>query len=307
MVRRHDHLFAQVANFAALHSAAQRAVAGKRKKPGAAAFFANLEGELLRLERELQDQSYRTGRYLEIMVRDPKRRLVSAAPFRDRVVHHALFATIGPIFECGFIDDSYANRTDKGTHRALARYEHYRDRYRHVLRADIYRYFPSIDHAVLKTDLRRRIACKRTLALCDTIIDGSNPQEVVLLHFAGDDLLTPLERRRGLPLGGPTFAPTQVVCMRLHPCRKPLTRHPYWQKSRRGGWWTAMAWCSSALPPRLVSSKGWSGLNSTEAVRVAADLLVEYGHLRPDLVRPGQAGGRPSEQYLVNPRCFLGG
>jgi hypothetical protein len=56
--------------------------------------------------------------------------------------------------------------------------------------------------------------------------------------------------------------------------------------------------------PRLVSSKGWSGLNSTEAVRVAADLLVEYGHLRPDLVWPGQAGGRPSEQYLVNPRCF---
>ena len=59
--------------------------------------------------------------------------------------------------------------------------------------------------------------------------------------------------------------------------------------------------------PRLVSSKGWSGLNSTEAVRVAADLLVEYGYLRPDLVWPGQAGGRPSEQYLVNPRCFGGG
>ena len=126
------------------------------------------------------------------------------SPFRDRVVHHALFATIGPIFERGFIDDSYANRTGKGMHRALARYEHYRDRYRHVLRADIYRYFPSIDHAVLKADLRRRIACKRTLTLCDTIIDGSNPQEEVLLHFAGDDLLTPLERRRGLPLGNLT-------------------------------------------------------------------------------------------------------
>jgi len=59
--------------------------------------------------------------------------------------------------------------------------------------------------------------------------------------------------------------------------------------------------------PRLVASKGWSGLNSLEAVRAAADLLVEYGHLRSDLVRPGQAGGRPSEQYLVNPRCFGGG
>lgn len=204
MVHRRDGLFEQITSFSALHAAARRAVAGKRKKPGAAAFFANLESELLRLERELQDQSYYSGRYLEIVVRDPKRRLVSAAPFRDRVVHHALHAVIGPIFERGFIDDSYANRTGKGTHLALARYEHFRDRYRQVLRADVYRYFPSIDHAVLKADLRRRIACERTLALCETIIDGSNPQEEVLLHFAGDDLFTPLERRRGLPLGNLT-------------------------------------------------------------------------------------------------------
>ena len=48
--------------------------------------------------------------------RDPKRRIVSAAPFRDRVVHHALCAVIEPLFERGFIDDSYANRTGKGSH-----------------------------------------------------------------------------------------------------------------------------------------------------------------------------------------------
>jgi RNA-directed DNA polymerase len=204
MVRRVDNLFGRVASFSALHDAAHRAVAGKRKKPGAAAFFANLEPALLRLERELGDGSYLPGRYLEILVRDPKRRLVSAAPFRDRVVHHALHSVLGPIFEHGFIADSYANRSGKGTHRAVARYEHYRNRYRHVLRADIYRYFPSIDHAVLKADIRRRIACQETLWLCDTIIDGSNAQEAVFLHFEGDDLFTPLERRRGLPLGNLT-------------------------------------------------------------------------------------------------------
>jgi len=228
VARRHDALFDQVANFSALHGAALKAVAGKRKKPGAAAFFANLEGELLRLERELLDASYRTGRYLEIMVRDPKRRLVSAAPFRDRVVHHALFSTIGPIFERGFIEDSYANRAAKGTHRAVSRYEHYRDRYRHVLRADIYRYFPSIDHLVLKADLRRRIACERTLALCDTIIDGSNLQEEVLLHFAGDDLFTPLQRRRGLPLGNLTsqFFANVYLDGLDHFCKEVL-RAPY--------------------------------------------------------------------------------
>lgn len=140
----------------------------------------------------------------KIVVRDPKRRVVSAAPFRDRVVHHALFRVIGPIFEKGFIADSYANPVGKGTHRAIARYEHFRDRHSHVLRCDIWRYFPAIDHAVLKSDLRRRIACRETLSLCDTIIDGSNAQEPVLLYFPGDDLFTPHERRRGLPLGNLT-------------------------------------------------------------------------------------------------------
>ncbi len=109
-----------------------------------------------------------------------------------------------PIFERGFIFDSYANRLGKGTHRAVARYEKFRDRYRHVLRCDIYRYFPAIDHEILKSDLRRRIACQRTLDLADRIIDGSNPQEPVNQLFPGDDLLTPLQRRRGLPIGNLT-------------------------------------------------------------------------------------------------------
>ena len=204
MVRRHDDLFDRIASFDALTAAAKRAAAGKRRKPGTASFLFGLEREVLRLERELQEGSYRTGRYLEIIVRDPKRRVVSAAPFRDRVVHHALFAVIGPIFERGFIDHSYANRTGYGTHRAVARFERLRDRHRHVLRADIWRYFPAIDHAVLKRDLRRRIACERTLALCDTIIDGSNAQEPAEWFFPGDDLFSVTERRRGLPLGNLT-------------------------------------------------------------------------------------------------------
>ena len=204
MPKRHNHLFGQIASFQALHAAAQRAVRGKRGKAGAAAFMAQLEPECLRLERSLLDGSYRTGRYVEIVVRDPKRRLVSAAPFRDRVVHHALFSAIGPVFERGFIDDSFANRVGKGTHRAIARYEHFRDRHSHVLRCDIWRYFPAIDHAVLKADLRRRIACAPTLALCETLIDGSNEQEAVLHYFPGDDLFTPHQRRRGLPLGNLT-------------------------------------------------------------------------------------------------------
>ena len=201
--KAHD-LFDAIASFPALHAAALRAATGKRGKPGVAAFLANLETEVLRLERELRSGRYRPGRYKRIEVFDPKHRIVSAAPFRDRVVHHAFCGVCEPLFERGFIQDSYANRKGKGTHRAVARYERFRDRHRHVLRCDVYRYFPAIDHALLKRDLRRRIACPRTLALADRIIDGSNPQEPVHLYYPGDDLFTPFERRRGLPIGNLT-------------------------------------------------------------------------------------------------------
>jgi RNA-directed DNA polymerase len=204
MPRRHDRLFDRFASFQALHAAARRAVKGKRRKPGATAFFANLERELLTLERQLLDGSYRPGRYTVIKVTDPKKRLVSAAPFRDRVVHHALFSVIGTIFETGFIDHTFANRVGKGTHRAIKVYEHYRDRHAHVLRCDIFRYFPSIDHAVLKATYRRRIVCEPTLSLMDRIVDCSNPQEPVNLYFEGDDLFSPYCRRRGLPIGNLT-------------------------------------------------------------------------------------------------------
>ena len=110
MPKRHDDLFKDIANFQALHAAYRNAIKGKRRAPGAAAFAARLEQNLLRLERELRARTWRPGRHTEIEVRDPKPRMVSAAPFRDRVVHHALHAVIGPIFERGFIDRSYANR-----------------------------------------------------------------------------------------------------------------------------------------------------------------------------------------------------
>ena len=204
MAKRHDHLFDRIADFGALHAAAKRAVIGKRKKPGASAFFANLERELLSLERQLREGSYRSGRYTAFEVHDPKKRLVSAAPFRDRVVHHALCDVIQPIFEAGFIDNSFANRKGKGTHRAIDVYERYRNRHAYVLRCDIFRYFPAIDHTILKAEFRRRVACERTLWLLDMIVERSNKQEPVILHYPGDDLFTPHERRRGLPIGNLT-------------------------------------------------------------------------------------------------------
>jgi hypothetical protein len=73
MPKRHDDLFGRIASFAALRAAARKAILGKRRKPGASAFMASLERELIRLEGELCGGTYRPGRYVEIVVRTPSR------------------------------------------------------------------------------------------------------------------------------------------------------------------------------------------------------------------------------------------
>jgi RNA-directed DNA polymerase len=89
---------------------------GKRSRLDVARFLLNLESELWLLRRELEEERYHPGPYRSFRVRDPKPRLISAAPFRDRVVHHALTQVLEPIFERRFSKDSFACREGFGTH-----------------------------------------------------------------------------------------------------------------------------------------------------------------------------------------------
>lgn len=95
---------------------------------------------------------------------------MSAAPFRDRVVHHALCNVTEGIFENTFLADSYANRVGKGTHAALDKAQAWTRRYPYVLQCDIRQFFPSIDHAVLEAVLSRKIADEAVLRLIRLII-----------------------------------------------------------------------------------------------------------------------------------------
>ncbi len=203
-MRRSRELWSEVYSFAALCRAARKAERRKRSRrsTGRFAFFRELE--LLRLYEELRDRRYRPGGYRTFFVHEPKRRLISAAPFRDRVVHHALTSVLEPIFERAFVFDSYACRVGKGTHAAVRRCQEFAQKFPFVLKADIRKFFPSIDHQILKRLIRRKIKDPDVLWLCDLIIDHSNPQEPVLDWFPGDDLLSPSERRRGVPLGNQT-------------------------------------------------------------------------------------------------------
>ena len=125
-------LYSQITDWSNLLLAFRQAARGKRSKGAAAGFEHQLADRLLQLQRELVERSYQPGGYVHFLIHDPKRRLVSAAPFRDRVVHHALCNVIEPLFERQFIADSYANRVGLGTHRAVARLQSFARRYRYV-------------------------------------------------------------------------------------------------------------------------------------------------------------------------------
>lgn len=184
----------------------RKAARGKRGKAAAATFEHQLADRLLNLQEELTTGWYRPGPYQHFVIHEPKRRLISAAPFGDRVVHHALCNIIEPLFEARFHPHSYANRVGKGTHQAVDQLQAYARQYRYALRLDIVQHFPSLDHAVLKEELFRVLGDERVRWLIEVILrsgEGVLTDEYEMVYFPGDSLLDTL-RPRGLPIGNLT-------------------------------------------------------------------------------------------------------
>ncbi len=198
------NLFQKITCFENLLRASRTARRGKRFRTETARFEYHLENELLTLQRELTEGYFQPGNYRSFQIFEPKERLISAAPYRDRVVHHAICQIIEPIFDRTFITTSYACQSGKGTHKALLKFQDYSCQFPWVLQCDIQKFFPSIDHDILLQRIRRKIGCQRTLELIEKIISNSNPQEEMEHYFPGDDLFTPYMRRRGLPIGNLT-------------------------------------------------------------------------------------------------------
>ena len=120
-MRRLGGIWNQVVSFENLLLAYRKARRGKRGRPEVARFGLDLEGELLSLQRELLTGDYHPGPYRLFTLYERKPRLIAAAPFRDRVVHHAVMNVIEPPLDRTFIHDSYACRVGKGVHAAVAR------------------------------------------------------------------------------------------------------------------------------------------------------------------------------------------
>jgi retron-type reverse transcriptase len=169
-VRSHRHLYEQIISFQNLLKASKLAQRGKRFKDSTARFNFYLENELWRLHQELAEKRYEPGRYRHFVIYEPKERLISAAPYRDRVVHHAIHNILEPVFDPTFIRDSYATRKGKGTHAAIDRLQWFSRKCAYVLKCDIKKYFPSIAHEVMMKLIRKKVACQDTLWLIERIL-----------------------------------------------------------------------------------------------------------------------------------------
>ncbi|MEM7201929.1 MAG: reverse transcriptase/maturase family protein [Planctomycetota bacterium] len=175
-----------VAGWDHLAAAFWRAARGKRDRPEVMRFERQLRLELRRLREDILDGSGPLGTYQTFMIHDPKRRTIHAPAFRDRVLHHALAAKIGPALDRALVDDTYACRPGKGTLAAVQRAQDLLRRHPWLIQTDVVRFFDSVHHGVLREVLERRLKGS-VLALCGRVLSGyeSEPQ-------------------RGLPIGALT-------------------------------------------------------------------------------------------------------
>lgn len=205
--------FSRVAEFQALVAAARSAARGHRSSRDVASFLLDLEPQVLELERELLLGLYRPRPFRTFAILDPKPRTISAAAFRDRVVHHALCAEIGPVLERGAVESSFACRRGKGVLAALRHVRRQVVRRRFALKLDVRHFFESLSHDVLRRLLRRRLRDERLAWLVDVFLNAGAPGSppgrglpignLTSQHFA-NFYLGPLDRlvTRGFRLGG---------------------------------------------------------------------------------------------------------
>lgn len=172
-------VFDQIISIENLYNAWNEFKKGKRHKSDVQVFEFHLEDNLFKLHWMLKNGYYKHGTYQKFNINDPKLRVIHKASVQDRIVHHAIFKILYPLFDQTFIFDSYSCRVDKGTHKAVKRLELFaknvsRDYQQpcFVLKCDISKFFNSIDHEILKTIISKKLDDQKAMKLINNIIDS---------------------------------------------------------------------------------------------------------------------------------------
>jgi len=171
-VKRQNFLFENIADYSNIRLAFLKAVRGNRSSPQVVNYCQNLDENLSLLRSKLLTLDCGWGGYKSFLITDPKLRTISTAPFEQRIMHHAIMNILEPVFDRPMIRHSYACRKGKGTHAAVLYAFRQCKTAPYFLKLDIRKYFDSIDHEILKTQLRRLVKDRRVITLLDGIIDS---------------------------------------------------------------------------------------------------------------------------------------
>lgn len=177
MSKQIKNMYNELCSYENLYKAYLNARKNKRFRNEVLEFTFNLEENLSQISDELRNHTYKVGKYREFYVYEPKKRLIMALPFKDRVVQWAIYQLLNPVFDKSYMEDSFGCRVGKGTHRAVKRLHYWikkvdnSDKKYYYLKLDISKYFYRVDHDILKVLLRKRIKDKQLLNLLYEIID----------------------------------------------------------------------------------------------------------------------------------------
>lgn len=187
---------------------------GKRSRKDVQEFQLHLMDNVLSLHNDLKNKTYVHGGYYAFNISDPKPRNIHKASVRDRLLHHAIYRILYPVFDKKFISDSYSCRINKGTHKAINRFCNFFRKISKnntktcwVLKCDIKKFFASIDHQALKEILEKHIKDKNILWLLSRVIDSFHTQPNVTNSAIAENVT------KGLPLGNLTSQLLVNVCM----------------------------------------------------------------------------------------------
>ncbi len=207
-MRKFIHIYDDIISTENLLYAWQEFERGKKKKSDVMEYKRYLMTNIINLHNSLKERTYTHGPYQHFIICDPKRRDIHKASVRDRLLHHAIYRKLYPFFDSAFIADSYSCRDNKGTHRALRRFDTFarkvgrnHTRTVWVLKCDIRKFFASVDHVVLLEILKERIQDEDVLKLLENLVGSFETGDLV---FSENLKLRTKNRTRGLPLGNLT-------------------------------------------------------------------------------------------------------
>jgi RNA-directed DNA polymerase len=166
-MKRLNNLYHQICSMENLQLADARARKGKSFQYGVQAHDKNREGNILLLREILLNKTYKTSQYTTFTIYEPKERIVFRLPyFPDRITHHAVMSILEPVFTSMFTSDTYSCIKKKGIHgveRSMKKALKDVDGTKYCLKLDIKKFYPNVDHEILKQLLRRKFKDKDLL------------------------------------------------------------------------------------------------------------------------------------------------